>query len=191
MSKRIKCPSCLRPLTVCYCSSIEKVEIPNKILIIRYFKESDHPFNTARMADLSMNNCQVINSNDPNVDLVIDNFIKDFAPFLLFKRTNSSQLVESNEVKAINFIVLDGTWSKARGLLHQSKVLQNLICKHLDIEETSIYKTIRRTCSQEYLSTLEAISKCLELLNNCSYEHLLTPLKRTVELQSKWNSSKT
>lgn len=187
MSQRKKCPHCLRPLKSCYCDEIINQKNENNILILRHYKEKEHPFNTARMAELSLSQCQTMDSDHENFDEEIRSFIKNKKPFLLLKKEGSQELSSHlDQLPSHNFIALDGTWSKAKKVLFKNNDLQALPCFHLDSEETSLYRPIRKACSQEFLSTFEAIVKTLNTVENKNYDKCLNVLKYLVEQQLKY-----
>lgn len=187
-NKRELCQECQRPVNTCYCSSITKLDLENNILIIRDPKEALHPFNTAVMAQKSLSSCQILCAHDLDLEKKIESFIAKYRPFLLFKNDQSQCLseVRKREVLPRNFIVLDGTWKKAKRIYFENTSLQKLECLHLESDKASIYSPIRKACSKDFLSTVEAIALCLESVNNANYPTLLDPLKRVIEIQSKW-----
>ncbi len=187
MSKRETCSVCTRPQTQCYCDSISVYENSLPTLLIRHIRESSHPFNTGRMAALTYKNFKLIESNDPNLHKVINDFINEYNPFLLFK-TQSSLPISKEEINNHGaMIVLDGTWDKAKAILFANKELQKLTQLHLQESKKSIYKSIRKACSEDFLSTFEAITSVYEMQESRSLEEQIKPLKTIVEQQRKWS----
>lgn len=187
--KRQSCQRCLRPLSNCYCDSLHNISVKNKVLIIRHVKEREHPFNTALMAKLQIEDLILLDSDHPGFKSIIKSFIKDFNPILIFKNHDSSEITKLEKGKTRNIILLDGTWDKARSLLLGNQDLfGNLPVYHFSEGATppTIYKSVRKACTDEAISTLEALTYSLEYLNNENYESLLGPLKRVVEEQKKW-----
>ena len=188
-SKRIVCDRCKRPIANCYCDCLETIETQGKILIIRHVKEREHPFNTALMARLQIKNLVLLDSDNPNFKEILLKFIEDNNPILIFKNTKSKNITDQKFNSQQSFILLDGTWDKARSLLlGNSEVLEKLETFHFDVGSTpqTIYHSVRKACSNEALSTLEALVYTLEYLNEKNYQKLLRPLERIIEDQKKW-----
>jgi len=181
------CTQCLRPRGSCYCHSIRKIHTTNHILILRHHSETTHPFNTARMAELGLIKCNIIESDDENFESIIKVFIDKYEPFLLFKSMDSIS-IESNrdDIDNKSFIVIDGTWSKAKSILHANEQLQKLPTYHINDGGETIYKDIRRSCSEEHLSTLEAIRFTLEQQEGKDFSALLSPLKELIRQQKEF-----
>ena len=185
--KRQTCNSCKRPLKQCYCHTICPFQNKKPILVIRHVKEKEHPFNTARMADLTFQRISVIDSNHEDKERIIQEFIEKYEPYLLFKTSHSKMLDSKASHHHKGIIVLDGTWDKAKSILFSSKRLQELAQFHLDVKEASIYKSVRSACSKEFLSTFEAIIKAVETDEEMSLRNLLSPLEFLVREQKKWS----
>jgi len=185
MAKRETCSACLRPLKACYCNSINKLDTESRILILRHFKEKDHPFNTARMAELSLANCRVLDSDDTSFPQDLSEFISLYNPFLVFFNKDSLELNENIEqLPSNNFILLDGTWDKAKKILYSTPQLQELKIYHLTPSKETIYRPIRKACADGFLSTIEALKVTLDqIYPDQEFGPLLSPLEYTVNLQ--------
>src|SRR3954470_4374459 len=56
LESREMCWECRRPVRVCYCSAVERVETRTRVVILQHPRESDVPINTARIAELALSN---------------------------------------------------------------------------------------------------------------------------------------
>ncbi|WP_034721494.1 DTW domain-containing protein [Bacteriovorax sp. DB6_IX] len=188
MNKRQTCSKCARPQKLCYCHLIKNLKTESKQLILRHFKEKDHPFNTAKMAEMSLSDCTILDSDDPNFTNEISDFITKENPFLLFYTSESKELEESlNEIPSKNFIALDGTWDKAKKILFSNESLSKIPIFHLNPKSETIYRPIRKACAENFISTVEAIKEAIELIENRNdLEELLEPLRFTVQEQLKY-----
>jgi DTW domain-containing protein YfiP len=139
------------------------------------------------MAELSIPNCRVIDSDQENYKEILQEFIDKYNPFMVFYTHETNDLKENiPNLPSKNFILLDGTWDKARKILFTNPVLQKLKMFHLNPVEETLYKPIRKACSEGFISTLEATKETLETLYpDKKISGLLSPLKYTVELQLK------
>lgn len=94
----------------------------------------------------------------------------------------------------IMLILVDGTWSQAGRMIRNSPEVVN-ICQRVQFTSTSgsIYHVIRREPKHHCISTLEACSRALELLepNNpnvtVASKHLDDALQKLVNLQLNYN----
>ncbi|EPZ51157.1 DTW domain protein [Bacteriovorax sp. BAL6_X] len=187
MAKRNHCPKCQRPQNQCLCHTIEQVPLENRLIILQDQKESIHPFNTARLAKLVSPEIELVTSENINEELIQE--IKLLRPFLLFKNEGSIALKSENIhlLESNNFIVLDGTWKKARKIYHTWPQLSELPCFHLELsDQKTIYQSIRKSCGETHLSTLEAITETLFMLGEIQENQrnqLLAPLKELIKQQ--------
>lgn len=181
--KRSVCENCQRPQKLCLCGSINQVRLHRKVTILQSKDEVKHPFNTARLAQLSSDEIEIITSDQINQDLMNNLVAKD--SFLLFKNEHSRSISKNNLPKG-DMIVLDGTWKKAKGVFFKWPQLSNIPCYHLESDEETIYSSIRKSCGKEHLSTIEAIGVALKNLgdlNEEEYQALISPLRSLIEQQ--------
>ena len=59
-SGRSTCYQCFRPLALCFCSELKRVANKTRIVIVQHQREAFHPLNTARLAELTLTNIEVL-----------------------------------------------------------------------------------------------------------------------------------
>lgn len=184
--KRELCPTCLRPLKTCLCTSVEKIDNNINILVLRHKSEKSHALNTVRPCELCLTNIKVHDGEnfDDNEDL--DYFIKKNA-LLVFPTSNATDInqVSSQGPKESYFILIDGTWNKAKKIFFETKKLQTLRSITFTQETKSNYR-IRKSNFENGLSTLE----CIELLGRTfdqeiDYSPLIKVFNFMIERQIK------
>ncbi|POB14723.1 tRNA-uridine aminocarboxypropyltransferase [Halobacteriovorax sp. DA5] len=191
MAKRNHCQKCQRPQGLCLCHTIENVTLKNKLIIFQDEKEALHPFNTARLAKLVAPDIELVSSENITEERIQE--IRETRPFLLFKNENSIPLNTENIhlLQSKNIVVLDGTWKKARKIYHTWPALSELPCYHLELDDQkTIYQSIRKSCGETHLSTLEAIAVTLEVLgeiNEVQVKQFLAPLKELIKQQEAFH----
>lgn len=86
--------------------------------------------------------------------------------------------------RGYNLVVLDGTWSQARSLYHNSPQLHSLKQVQINANQTSCY-VIRTQPTRECLSTVETVAYALSVLEeNPQLQEVLTrPLQTLCRLQ--------
>lgn len=72
-SKRPTCPSCSKPLSLCFCTRLKTPNLDNKvhITILQHSLEKKHPLNSARIAKLGLRNVDVFTVSDVLFDAQI------------------------------------------------------------------------------------------------------------------------
>jgi len=123
---RPQCPRCLRPATHCLCALIPSLDSRTRVLLLQHPSEVNHALNTARLAALGLNNAQLI------VGEVFDDLPALLNPpgyqvRLLFPADDAQPLqayVPGDQ--PLLLVVPDGTWRKARKLLHLNPLLAAL-----------------------------------------------------------------
>ncbi len=184
-SKREKCLRCQRPLNYCYCSEIKETEACIDLIILQHPKETHHPMNTARIAEIGFRNCQIFVGEDFSDNRDLKEILSQKKCALLFpgkNAVNASELTEQDMPEMM--IILDGTWRKARKIFHCNPVLQALPSIFLDHNLTSDYR-IRKVPSPEALSTIEAAVVLLRQIdkNKSVHQSLLNAFDKMIQMQ--------
>ncbi|OEC35377.1 DTW domain-containing protein YfiP [Pseudomonas cuatrocienegasensis] len=177
------CPRCQRPLTHCLCALIPDIDSRTRVLILQHPSETTHALNTARLAALGLRNAQLC------VGEVFDDLAQwleqpGYRPCLLFPGDEAQVLtVPAKTDTPLLLVVPDGTWRKARKLLHLNPILAALPRVRLSAVGASRYR-LRKAPEAGALSTIEAIVEALQVLEAPStFEALLRPFDALIEGQ--------
>ncbi|WP_308367530.1 MULTISPECIES: tRNA-uridine aminocarboxypropyltransferase [unclassified Microbulbifer] len=184
---RQTCPTCQRPLKVCYCSAL--VEIANRIevLIIQHPLEQKHPFNTGRMAHLCLKNSELVVAESLSEAELAQLLTPRSA--LLYPFLSWLPEVEQMEPGTLQpedleqLVVIDATWRKSKKMLHLHPALQQLPRISLAGEWGSNYQ-IRHSSLANSLSTLESIVITMQQLEpERDFKVMLRPFEKMIALQ--------
>jgi DTW domain-containing protein YfiP len=180
---RPQCSRCLRPVTHCLCALIPSLDSRTRVLLLQHPSEVNHALNTARLAALGLNNAQLV------VGEVFDDLATLLTPpgyqaRLLFPADDAQPLQHyAPDDTPLLLVVPDGTWRKARKLLHLNPLLAVLPRVTLAGDAVSRYR-LRKAPSPGALSTVEAIAQALQVLEApTSFEPLLRPFDALIEGQ--------
>ncbi len=182
--KRSICTACKRPLKVCYCHTIQHVENRWPIHILQHPAESKHAIGTARIASLSLNQCQ-LQVGESFDDEALVSVISDGAqPLLVYPGEQSQDLAELNPFLPRPLVFIDASWRKSRRMLLESPALMQLPKVSFQPQTVSRYR-IRKEPDEYALSTLEAIVYALSVLegNADTYLPLLDSMDWMIEKQ--------
>lgn len=182
---RPRCPQCIRPLAQCLCSLIPSLPSRTRVLVIQHPDEAKHALNTARFVALGLQNAQ----------LIIAETIDDIEQYLQQPGYRACVLFPGEQAQELNayqaqqlpllLIVPDGTWRKARKILHCNPLLAALPRVTLPAGLTSRYR-LRKAPIQESLATVEAVSYALDILEpEADFSPLLRPFEALIEGQIK------
>ncbi|WP_350616414.1 DTW domain-containing protein [Pseudomonas sp. HY7a-MNA-CIBAN-0227] len=180
---RPQCPRCMRPASHCLCALIPSLDSRTRVLLLQHPSEVNHALNTARLAALGLENAQLV------VGEVFDDLPALLNPpgyqaRLLFPAEGAQPLqpyTPSDE--PLLLVVPDGTWRKARKLLHLNPLLAALPRVTLAEGAVSRYR-LRKAPGPGALSTVEAIVQALQVLEApASFEPLLRPFEALIEGQ--------
>jgi DTW domain-containing protein YfiP len=162
---------------------IPQLDSRTRVLILQHPSEVNHALNTARLAALGLINAQLA------VGEVFDNLeellnVPGYQARLLFPGEEATALRPlSDEASPILLVVPDGTWRKARKLLHLNPMLAALPRVTLENAPISRYR-LRKAPGPDALSTLEAITHALQTLEpDRSFGPLLRPFDALIEGQ--------
>lgn len=180
---RVRCERCLRPQDHCLCALIPRLESTTRVLILQHPSEVDHALNTARLAALGLIEAQL------RVGEVFDDLddwlnVPGYQTRLLFPGEGAHPLqAYTTETLPTLLVVPDGTWRKARKLLHLNPALAALPRVILQDPPASRYR-LRKAPGPDALSTLEAITHALQTLEPArSFTELLRPFDALIEGQ--------
>ncbi|KJK00556.1 DTW domain-containing protein [Pseudomonas sp. 21] len=178
---RARCPRCERPLDHCLCALIPRVDNRTRVLLLQHPSEVGHALNTARLAALGLANAELkVGEDFSELDL------SAWDAWLLFPgeaAVGLADLAAQPVDKPRLLVVPDGTWRKARKLLHLNPNLAALPRVVLPEGLTSRYR-LRKAPAEGALSTIEAVVHALDALDAPqSHADLLRPFEALIEGQ--------
>lgn len=180
---RPQCPRCLRPTTHCLCALIPSLDSRTRVLLLQHPSEVNHALNTARLAALGLVNAQlVVGEIFGNLPALLN--APGYQARLLFPAEDAQPLQAYRPSdEPLLLVVPDGTWRKARKLLHLNPLLAALPRVTLTAGAVSRYR-LRKAPGPGALSTVEAIVQALQVLEGPqSFEPLLRPFEALIEGQ--------
>ncbi|MGH8391675.1 MAG: tRNA-uridine aminocarboxypropyltransferase [Pseudomonas sp.] len=180
---RPQCSRCLRPTTHCLCALIPRLDSRTRVLLLQHPSEVNHALNTARLAALGLVNAQLV-VGEVFEDLQALLNPPGYQARLLFPDENAQPLQDyTPSDEPLLLVVPDGTWRKARKLLHLNPLLAALPRVTLAEGAVSRYR-LRKAPGPGALSTVEAIVQALQVLEApTSFEPLLKPFEALIEGQ--------
>lgn len=123
---RIQCPRCLRPQTHCLCPLIPSLDSRTRVLLLQHPSEVNHALNTARLAALGLTNAELI-VGEVFEDLPTLLNRPGYRARLLFPADDAQPMQAYTEsAEPLLLVVPDGTWRKARKMLHLNPLLAAL-----------------------------------------------------------------
>ena len=180
---RPQCPRCLRPTTHCLCALIPRLDSRTRVLLLQHPSEVNHALNTARLAALGLVNAQLV-VGEVFEDLQALLNPPGYQPRLLFPAEDAQPLqAYTPSDEPLLLVVPDGTWRKARKLLHLNPLLAALPRVTLAEGAVSRYR-LRKAPGPGALSTVEAIVQALQVLEAPTlFEPLLKPFEALIDGQ--------
>ncbi|MCQ4348419.1 DTW domain-containing protein [Pseudomonas stutzeri] len=180
---RARCPRCARPQSHCLCALIPRLGNRTRVLILQHPDEQHHALNTARLAVLGLSDAE-LRVGERFVEL--ESELAGAEAWLLFPGEGARRIdglgtpADSGERL---LIVPDGTWRKARRILHCNPWLAALPRLTLPDGLVSRYR-LRKAPGPGALSTVEAIVHCLNALEGAGrFDALLRPFEALIEAQ--------
>jgi DTW domain-containing protein YfiP len=179
---RARCERCARPQSHCLCHLIPRLPSRTRVLILQHPDEVGHALNTARLAALGLENAELL-VGERFADLPLD---PAYRACLLFPGETAQQLPlapQPKDERPLLLVVPDGTWRKARKLLHLNPWLAELPRVCLPAGLSSRYR-LRKAPAEGALATIEAIVTALELQEAPQrFDALLRPFEALIEGQ--------
>ncbi|MDU9029396.1 DTW domain-containing protein [Pseudomonas mediterranea] len=180
---RIHCPRCHRPQSHCLCPLIPSLDSRTRVLLLQHPSEVNHALNTARLAALGLNNAElIVGEVFENLPALLNQ--PGYRACLLFPGEDAQPMqAYGPSDDPLLLVVPDGTWRKARKLLHLNPLLAALPRVTLADGGVSRYR-LRKAPGPGALSTVEAIVQALQVLEApMSFEPLLRPFEALIEGQ--------
>lgn len=182
---RPQCPRCCRPLERCLCALIPQLHSRTRLLILQHPSEVKHALNTARLAALGLCNGE-LRVGEVFEDLPALLAQPGYRACLLFPGEGAlpvAHYAEQVGEQPLLLVVPDGTWRKARKLLHCNSLLAALPRVTLAPGLQSRYR-LRKAPMPGALSTIEAIACALDILEAPQrFDALLQPFEALIEGQ--------
>lgn len=182
---RPQCSRCTRPTERCLCALIPCLPSRTRVLILQHPSEVKHALNTARLAALGLSNAELL------VGEVFESLTAllqqpGYRACLLFPGEQAQGLMafaEQHRELPLLLVVPDGTWRKARKLLHLNPLLAALPRVVLPAGLQSRYR-LRKAPMPGALSTIEAIVTALNTVETpVCFDALLKPFEVLIEGQ--------
>jgi DTW domain-containing protein YfiP len=155
-----------------------------RVLILQHPDEHKHPLNTARLALLGLRRAELlVGEFFPQLDTILS---VSGPAFLLFPGESAQippLLACNGTVAPALLVVPDGTWRKARKIVHTNPILHTLPRLSLPPGTASRYR-VRKTTVPDAVSTIEAIERTLAVLEpEHDFGALLKPFDVLIEQQ--------
>lgn len=177
---RSRCPVCTRPPAHCLCCHVRIVHQRTRLLVLQHPEEAQHPFNTARLAVMSLHNAECWIGE--RFEALPQAIAQAQYPVLLFPGEHALNIAHgstpgnstdhsepcahtpqtsTDTLLPDLLIVPDGTWRQAGRLVRENPALDAVQRVQIPEGAPSAYQ-IRCTHKPGAVSTLEAIVRVLQ-----------------------------
>ncbi|KAK0057979.1 DTW domain-containing protein 2 [Biomphalaria pfeifferi] len=168
-SKRATCDRCKRPLSVCWCPYLPRqpLQVQTNIYILQHPFEESRCLRTVPILQncLKPDKCQVIIgkrfSQTRHPELV--SVLTSPNTVLLYPGEDATDISSLATDQTYNLVLLDGTWSQAKGIYCQNSILKTLKKAQIKCDQKSKYVIRTQPCDSA-LSTLETAAIALATL---------------------------
>jgi DTW domain-containing protein YfiP len=143
---------------LCLCDDIPRVVTRTHVVIVRHALEAPKPSNTGRLAAMALTSSELHDHGRFGVALPPSLFT---APGTCLLYPDGPPTVPAPPPQRL--IVLDGSWSQARRMLHRIPELRRLPRLCLPAPDQP-RRSLRRAPAPHQMSTLQAITSALRLL---------------------------
>lgn len=156
------CPTCERPQKTCLCAEMVELECNYQLVILQDPTEAKHALSSAPLLAKSIRGARLLVGDVFQPESILGRgWRKD--TLLVYPGENSLHRETARNTPFQNLILLDGTWRKARRLLHLNDWLKTLPHFALADSPASRYR-IRKSPRPDGLSTIEAAALTLNTL---------------------------
>jgi len=178
------CYRCWRTKILCLCNRVRVVDNPVEILYLQHPNERTMPFNTARLAHLSLTRSRLVHGlRFDGTPTIRDLLRRKEKVGILFPSPVAKDLSEApRDLETL--VIIDGTWREAKKIIYLSPTLLEFPHYAFVPEKPSNYR-IRKEPKDEFISTIEATVTALRILDRdpSKYQELLDLFDRMVDRQ--------
>lgn len=158
---------------ICICEFIEacrlSIESKTRIIILMHYREIYRTTNTARLAQLTLKDCDIRLRGLGDEPLVTEGIVDPDRQTLLLYPTADAQELTPEFVasidKPVTLVVPDGTWGQAAKVAKRETFLRTVPRVKLSTDRATQYG-LRRSPRQNGLATFEAIARALGVLES-------------------------
>jgi len=175
----LRCSSCYLPPDVCICACTPTIHTPAQFWLLIHPDECRKPTNTARLIGASIPHTRFFAwyRTTPPAELIALLTDRQFTPYLLVPQGEVTLFERLRERpwlpdRVPAFVLLDGTWSQARKMLHRSPYLQGIPRMAIQPDIPSTYRLRCQHCVQ-HLSTVEVAIALLAQLDEVTASSIL------------------
>lgn len=181
---RARCPQCARPVELCLCHLVPDLAPRTTIIVIQHPDERRHALNTARLLVAGLRNGELVVAEQLPEKWQLRLGNPAWRTELLFPGPQVPLVAPAaDDPRPRQLVLLDGTWRKARKLLHLNPLLQQLPQVALPAGLESRYR-LRKAPAAGALSTIEAGVAALQLIEpDGDFHDLLKPFDALIEGQ--------
>lgn len=152
--------------------------------ILQHPKEQFHPLNTARIAELGLENSRVIRASFSGLEQAFERALPSIDAAIVYPSADAVDLEDLPLLeRPSEIVILDGTWHHAKTLLRELPALRNLRRVRFTPPAPSEYQ-IRKEPRTDYLSTIESVAHLLRVLEpeTQNIEELIVCFRRMIDL---------
>ncbi|MEL0647794.1 tRNA-uridine aminocarboxypropyltransferase [Pseudoalteromonas agarivorans] len=184
---RTLCNNCSFSISTCICNAIEQVNNRVSVIILQHPSEEKIAKNTAKLLNLSLNDCQIIKGENNN-DFAILKSLPLETTVLLYPNELAINLDEKAQSTKLNnithLVVIDGTWKKAYKIFQLTTLLNQFKTVSFKQLPKNRY-VIRKAPRADSLSTLEAVTHSLFLIEQLNPAPLYILLDELIQKQTQ------
>ena len=158
------CYRCFKPAPDCVCADVIMVDNRTGVIILQHVRERNHPFGTARFAQLGLRqiDLRVCNPNDCEAMARVSSFPPNTA--LLYPSPGAREIgTLPPSDRPAHLVVVDATWHHAKTVIREAPSLRSLPRVCLAPVAPSDYR-VRRQPRANCLATIEATVAALRAL---------------------------
>ena len=153
---------------ICICEEIRAFRATanntTRVVILMHHRERRLTTNTARLAALSLNHCEIRVRGLPDTPTNIEGIVDDQRALLLLYPSENASILNADFLskisKPITLIVPDGSWRQASKVSKRESFLKDIPHVTLATDRPSEYE-LRREPKENGLATFEAIARAL------------------------------
>ena len=184
-----RCAACALHVPLCLCGTMRPIDTRTHCTLLMHAKESRRSTNTGHLLPLGIRHCQIrIRGRLDTPGMQQGLHRQDRYNCVLFPSKDATVLtaewVDSLEMP-VHLIVPDGNWRQAKKMIWREPELANLPRVTIQGGALSRYR-LRRHQNPHFLSTFEAVSRALDILESDTISTQIQPLFDIFVDRSLW-----
>jgi len=174
-----RCPQCRLHIRLCLCSSIPRLDLATRLILVMHHREWAKPTATGPLALAALSNSELRIQGYQDQPLNLQDLDSANRRTLLLYPGDEARILSrallDEDPRPVNLVVPDGNWRQAARMGRRLPGMEHATMVRLP-EGAKTCWGVRKECHPEGLATFEAIARALGIIDSANVQESLEEL---------------